>query len=161
MGNVVWEPDGKVGGALAFDGKQNSARTTSPVLDPAKGPLSVIGWVKGGAIARVILSQAGTADWLYVNPFGMLTTDVKASGTSGTSLTSDAYLLDDQWHRVALVWDGTNRSLQMDGIEVGTDTQPNLAPSSGNLQMGCGKGGGAFWSGLIDDVRVYNRAVSR
>ena len=160
VGKVVWQANGMIGGALAFDGKENFVRTMSPVLDPAKGPFSVIAWVKGGATNRVIVSQASGADWLYLNPFGMLTTDLKASGTSGTSLTSDAYLLDDQWHRVALVWDGTNRSLQMDGIEVGTDTQPNLAPSSGNLQMGCGKGGGAFWSGLIDDVRVYNRAVS-
>jgi serine/threonine protein kinase/Tol biopolymer transport system component len=160
LGGATWQPaGGKIGGALAFDGKDDFVRSGSVVLDPAKGPLSVIAWVKGGAIARVIVSQSSSADWLYLNPFGKLTTDLKASGTSGTSLTSDAYVLDDQWHRVALVWDGTNRSLYMDGIEVARDTQPSLAASSGNLQMGCGKGGGAFWSGLIDDVRVYNRAV--
>ena len=76
-------------------------------------------------------------------------------------LTSDAYVLDDRWHRVALVWDGTNRSLHMDGVEVAKDTQPNLAASSGNLQIGCGKTvtPTTFWSGLIDDVRIYSRVV--
>jgi len=66
----------------------------------------------------------------------MLTTDLKASGPDGTSLTSEAWLLDDQWHRVAVVWDGTNRALYADGVEVARDTQPNVAASSGSLQIG-------------------------
>ena len=160
LGNAPWQPaGGKIGGALLFDGKDDFVRSGSVVLDPAAGPFSVIAWVKGGAPNRVIISQASGADWLYLNQFGMLTTDLKASGKDGRSLTSDAYVLDDQWHRVALVWDGTNRTLQMDGVEVAKDTQPSLAASSGNLHLGCGKIGGSFWSGLIDDVRIYNRVV--
>jgi hypothetical protein len=161
VGKVVWQPAGKVGGALAFDGQGNFVRTLTPVLDPATGPFSLIAWVKGGATNRVIISQSGATDWLYLNQFGMLTTDLKSSGKDGRSLTSDAYLLDDQWHRVAMVWDGTNRSLYADGAEVAKDTQSNLAASNGNLQIGCGKSVAptTFWSGLIDDVRIYNRAV--
>jgi serine/threonine protein kinase len=160
LGGPAWQPDdGQIGGALAFDGKDDFVRSQESVLDPAQGPLSVIAWVKGGATSQVIISQASGADWLYLNPLGMLATDLKASGRSGTSLTSDAYVLDDQWHRIALVWDGTNRSLYKDGVEVAGDTQPDLASSNGNLQMGCGKAGGAFWLGLIDEVRIYNRVV--
>ena len=107
------------------------------------------------------MSQFGGADWLYLNQYGMLTTELKASGQDGTSLTSDAWLLDDQWHRVAVVWDGTNRALRVDGVEVAADTQPNLAASSGSLQIGTGKDRAAdtFWSGLMDDIRVYRRAT--
>ncbi len=161
VGDVVWEPNGVVDGALAFDGQENFMRTVDSILDPATGPLSVIAWVKGGGPNRVIVSQFGGADWLYLNQYGMLTTDLKASGQDGTSLTSDAWLLDDHWHRVALVWDGTNRALRVDGVEVATDTQPNLAASSGSLQIGTGKGRAAdtFWSGLMDDIRVYRRAT--
>jgi hypothetical protein len=161
VGSVVWQPEGKLGGALAFDGTQNFMRTVMPVLDPSKGPFSVIAWVKGAATGRVIVSQTSGADWLYLNQFGMLTTDLKASGKDGKSLTSSAFALDDQWHRVALVWDGTNRSLHMDGVEVARDTQPSLAASSGSLQIGGGKNVAptTLWSGLIDDVRVYNRVV--
>jgi hypothetical protein len=161
LGNAAWQPDGKIGGALAFDGKDDFVRSGKSVLDPSQEPLSVIVWIKGGAPNRVIVSQASGADWLYLNQYGMLTTDLKSSGTSGKSLTSDAYLLDDQWHRVALVWDGTNRSLYADGVEVAKDAQPNLAASSGNLQIGGGKNltPTTLWSGLIDEVRIYNRAV--
>ena len=160
-GTVLWQPEGKIGGALTFDGKTTFARTMSLVVDPAKGPFSVIAWVKGGGAGRVIVSQVSGADWLYLNQYGMLTTDLKAAGTNGKSLTSDAFMIDDQWHRVALTWDGTNRTLQMDGAEVARDTQPSPASSTGSLQLGGGKslGAGTFWSGLIDDVRVYNRVV--
>jgi len=161
VGNVVWQPDGIVGGALAFDGKHNFMRTVTPVLDPAKGPLSVIAWVKGEATGRVIVSQASGADWLYLNQYGMLTTDLKASGTTGKSLTSDAFVLDDQWHRVVLTWDGTNRTLQMDEAEVAKDTQPSLAASSGSLKIGSGRNltTGAFWPGMNDEVQNYKQAM--
>ena len=161
LGNAAWQSDGKIGGALAFDGKPNFARTLSPVLDPAKGPFSVIAWVKGGAPNKVIVSQSSGADWLYLNQFGMLTTDLKGAGRDAKFLTSDAFVTDDQWHRVAVVWDGTNRALHMDGVEVARDTQPSLVASSGDFQIGAGKNLAptAFWKGLIDEVRIYNRVV--
>ena len=161
FGGAVWQPDGKIGGAISLNGTNGFLRTESPVLDPSKGPFSVIAWVKGGAPNKVIVSQTGGADWLYLNQFGMLTTDLKATGRDTKSLTSDAFVTDDKWHRVAFVWDGTNRTLQMDGIEVARDTQPNLAASSGSMHIGGGKNltPATFWSGLIDDVRVYNRVV--
>ncbi|MCU0914180.1 MAG: protein kinase [Planctomycetes bacterium] len=161
VGKVVWQPAGKVGGALAFDGKENFMRALTPVLDPSSGPFSVIGWVKGGAANRVIVSQFGGADWLYLNESGMLTTDLSASGQGTQPLTSTAYVLDDRWHRVAVVWDGMSRSLHMDGVEVAKDTQPNLATSSGLLQIGCGKTAApaTLWAGLIDDVRIYSRVT--
>jgi hypothetical protein len=162
LGNAVWQPaEGKLDGALAFDGKDDFATTGKPVLDPAAGPFSAIAWVKGGGANRVIVSQASGADWLYLNQFGMLTTDLTSSDRNGTILTSDAYVLDDQWHRVALTWDGTSRTLYMDYVEVARDTPTDLKASSGKLLIGVGKTMAAtsFWSGLIDEVRIYNRAV--
>jgi len=163
LGGATWQPaGGRIGGAVALDGKDDFVRSGSVVLDPAKGPLSVIAWVKGGAPNKVIVSQASGADWLYLNQYGMLTTGLSDGSRSAKSLTSDAFVTDDQWHRVVLTWDGTNRTLQMDGVEVARDTQPSLAASSGSLHIGAGKNLGitAFWSGLIDDVRIYNRAVA-
>jgi hypothetical protein len=163
LGGATWQPaGGKIGGAVALDGKDDFVRSGSVVLDPAKGPLSVIAWVKGTTPGRVIVSQTSGADWLYLNQYGMLTTGLKSAGRDGKSLTSDAFVTDDQWHRVVLTWDGANRTLQMDGAEVARDRQPDLAASSESLHIGGGKNltPAAFWSGLIDDVRIYNRAVS-
>jgi len=41
------------------------------------------------------------------------------------------------------------------------DTQAGLAGSAGGLYIGAGANlaSGSFWSGLIDDVRIYDRVV--
>jgi hypothetical protein len=110
----------------------------------------------------VVLAQAGTMNWLMAGASdGTLMTDLKLAGRQGKSLTSATVITDDAWHRVGLVWDGSNRILYVDDIEVVKDTQANLSNSSGGLYIGAGStlAPGSFWSGLIDDVRVYNRAV--
>ena len=70
-------------------------------------------------------------------------------------------ITDGQWHHVCLVWDGSHRILYVDGTEVARDTQTSLAASAGGLYIGAGSAlaPGTFWSGLIDDVRIYNRVV--
>jgi hypothetical protein len=52
--------------------------------------------------------------------------------------------------------------LYVDGVAVADDTQPDLIGSQMGLNIGTGKGAepGTYFSGLIDDIRIYNRAVS-
>lgn len=52
--------------------------------------------------------------------------------------------------------------LYVDDVEVAKDTQPGLVSSEGGLYIGTGTDMalGTYWSGLIDEVRIYNRAVS-
>jgi hypothetical protein len=63
---------------------------------------------------------------------------------------------------VGLTWDGSNRILYVDDLEVAKDTQAQLGGSSEGLYIGAGKNleSGSFFSGLIDDVRIYDRAVT-
>ena len=161
MGGPLWQPnDGKIDGALDFDG-QDDCVVTPFVLDPSQGSFSVFAWVKGKAAGRVIVSQASGVDWLYLNSSGMLATDLKSSGRQAKSLASNVSLLDDQWHRVGLVRDGASRILYVDGIEAAKDTQATITTSTGGLCIGAGYklAAGSFWSGLIDDVRIYDRAM--
>jgi len=53
------------------------------------------------------------------------------------------------------------RSQSPAGIVVAEDEQDNLEISSNALHIGTGSGmqPGTYFSGLIDDVRIYNRAV--
>jgi hypothetical protein len=161
VGNPVWQPaGGKIAGALQFDGVDDCVRGPF-VVDPAAGPLSVFAWVKGGAPGQVILSQEKGADWLMVAPDGALKTALKGSGRIDKPLASAAVIVDDTWHRVGLVWDGSNRILYVDDVEVAKDTSSNLTSSTGGLYIGAGSklAAGTYWSGLIDDVRIYDRAV--
>ena len=132
------------------------------VLNPADGPFSVFAWIKGGAPGQVILSQTNSANWLYTDPSeGKLMSAINVAGRSGP-LLSQAIITDGQWHRIGFVWDGSKRMLYVDDVVVAEDAQNGLTSSSGGLYIGCGKGmeTGTFFSGLIDDIRIYNRVVS-
>jgi hypothetical protein len=161
MGLPQWRPQaGTIAGALELDG--TSFVTATCPLSPADGPFSVLAWIKGGLPGQVIISQEGGANWLLSDPAtGVLMTELKSGGRSTTVLHSDAIITDDIWHRVSFTWDSANRRLYVDDILVAEDTQQNLAASSGNLIIGAGTSltPGTFWTGLIDDVRIYNRAV--
>ncbi len=161
-GQPLWQPTGgKKAGALQFDGI-NDYISTDSVLNPADGPFSVFAWIQGGAPGQVIVSQATGADWLMASsPGGALMSDLRLPGRHGQSLTSSVVITDGAWHRVGFVWDGSNRILYVDAIEVARDTQSTLVASASGLYIGGARNlaAGSFWSGLIDDVRIYNQAV--
>jgi len=162
VGGTAWQPDGgQVDGALQLDGVSGCA-VTNPVPNPADGPFSILAWVKGGAPGQVVVSQQGAANWLAADAEGNLMTELKGPGRSTGPLFSKTVITDGQWHRIGLVWDGSHRTLCVDGVAIAEDTQPGLEGSQMGLYIGVDKNyaPGTFFSGLIDDIRIYNRVVS-
>jgi hypothetical protein len=162
IGDPVWQPDaGMVAGALQFDGIDDHI-ITDYVLDPAEGPFSIFAWIKGGAPGQVIISQQNIANWLIADTEGNLMTELKCTGRSAGALFSETIITDGQWYRIGLVWDGSHRTLYVDGLVVAEDTQHGLEDSQMGLYIGTSKNleAGTFFSGLIDDVRIYNRVIS-
>jgi len=161
IGDPVWVPDGgMIGGALQLDGT-NDYLSADTVLNPGNGDFSIVAWIKGGEPEQVFVSQQNTSNWLATDNDGNLITELKCTGRSAGPLYSETFIIDGQWHRVGLVWDGSKRTLCVDGVAVAEDTQPGLDASQNGLYIGAGKDytAGTFFSGLIDDVRIYNRAV--
>jgi hypothetical protein len=164
QGGAQWEPEtGRVRGALQLDGIDDYV-ATGAVLNPGAGPLSVFAWVKGGAPGQVILSQAEGANWLRAAPgAGTLETQLNEPGrNAGKNLSSAVGVTDAAWHRVGLVWDGKNRALYVDDVEVARGSLIALSDSVNELYLGAAGtlDPGTFWSGLIDDIRIYGCAVT-
>jgi hypothetical protein len=130
FGGGLWQSEaGKVNGALHLDGVDDCVSTPF-ILNPADGPFSVLAWVKGGAPGQVVISQQAGINWLMTDAEGKLMT-------------------------------GVYRALYVDDTLVAEDAQPGLSGSLGGLHIGCGSdlAAGTFWSGMIDDVRIYSRAM--
>jgi hypothetical protein len=171
-GNPSWQPDiGMVAGALQFDGIDDYI-STDFILDPSSGTFSVFAWVKGGAPGQAIISQLnGTGNgntWLGLDASDEYLMTGLVSPYAGwvaiKPLVSESVISDGQWHHIGFVWDGSYRILYVDGIQVAKDiaAQNPLKPATGGLYIGAGKTlvAGTFFSGLIDDVRVYNIALT-
>ena len=162
IGDPVWQPDcGVIAGALQFDGIDDHV-ITEYILDPADGPFSVFAWIQGATPGQTVISQQSMANWLATDADGNLMTELKCTGRSAGPLFSEKVINDGQWHRIGLVWDGSDRTLYVDGVIVAEDTQDGLTGSSNGLNIGAGQmtKPGTFFSGLVDDVRIYNRVVS-
>jgi hypothetical protein len=161
VGHPAWQPQGgQVNGALEFDGA--SFILTSSGIDPSAAPLSVLAWVRGGGPGQVVVSQKAGESWLMADSAdGGLRSELKSTTRNARALTSTAAITDGNWHRIGLVWDGTNRRLYVDSVLVAADTQDELKGSSESIILGYGQdqAPSSFWTGLIDDVRIYNRVV--
>ncbi len=167
-GEPVWQPTGgKFAGALEFDGIDDYVETDF-VLNPAAESFSAFAWIKGGSRGQVIISQTddtgqGTR-WLWADPsYGRLMT--RLMHPPFDPLISESVIIDGQWHHVGIVYDviGLCRCLYVDGAEVARDTNFVGGMSVlGGLYFGAGKtlDADSFFSGLIDEVRIYNRVLS-
>jgi N-acetylneuraminic acid mutarotase len=169
----LWQPTGgKVDGALQFDGINDYVSAASP-LSPMDLSLSVFAWVKGGGPGQVIISEPDRRVGRFIEPGSTWLGTDPADGRLMTKLLdplfgpleSDSVTTDGQWHHVGLVYDfyGFQRRLYVDGAEVAKDTDVVAGLlSDGELYFGAGQSLDAvsFFSGLIDDVRIYNVALS-
>jgi len=161
FGGAHWQPaGGMIGGALELDGIDDCIISgTGP--NSADKPFSIVAWIKGGGPDQVIVSQPGGVNWLALDTKGKLMTELKEFSRSAGPLTSQAQITDEQWHRIGLIWDGAKRLLCVDGAMVAEDIQNSLGVFGNGLYIGSGKNypTDIFFSGLIDGVRIYNRAI--
>jgi len=71
------------------------------------------------------------------------------------------FAADNQWHHLAVTYDGANIRVYGDGVLSGT------APFAGSFTqylatyyLGYAPGVAGFWAGCLDDLRFYNRTLS-
>ncbi|MBN1674724.1 MAG: fibronectin type III domain-containing protein, partial [Kiritimatiellae bacterium] len=164
---------GKVGGALQFDGQNDCVRIAHETVLNAY-PLSIAVWVKtsstgGGAIVNKYVSSSlagyqlhmiggGLHGWYFRNSSNKVFEEF--AGMEGGMIN------DGKWHLLALTVAADGGRLYVDGVErdhlewIGT---PGATTTSQGLSIGHypnSSGGGEYFAGLIDEVRLYNRALS-
>jgi hypothetical protein len=124
-------------------------------------PRTLCGWGKTDSVA---------GGWRWIAAYGSpATSQAMFIGMNGTDLYGggygdDVYLAGfweiGVWHHIALTYDGTTARLYADGIEVAS------MPKTWNLVKGLAHIGrqvnsaAEFWDGTIDDVRIYNVALT-
>jgi len=128
--SIQWQ-DGSLGNIISFQADVNS--TTNPFLPSTTDPklsLSAFFNLQGGSGERIIISEkvSGSAThWkLSINTNDQL--EFVARTDAGppyyTTITGGTTISDNSWHHVALVWDGTNFNLYLDGV---SDASPVAA----------------------------------
>jgi len=163
---AAWSTQGKFGGALSFNGSSSLVRVAdSASLDLTTG-MTLSAWINPSANQsgwRTILQKQTDAYFLNAsNSTGPL----RPSG-GGTFGTGDSYVSGPtaspvgSWTHVTYTYDGTTQRVYVNGTQVATKATTGLIQTTASpLWIGGNQPYGEFFQGLIDEVRVYNRALT-
>ncbi|MCW3078518.1 MAG: hypothetical protein JWO32_3127, partial [Bacteroidetes bacterium] len=112
------------------------------------GVRGIVGWGNYGTVNQV--------NALRLDPSGNIVN--YWWGADLTVSPSPINLVDGNWHHVAATFDGTTRSIYVDGVLKGSDTPgAHAVPNSNNLRIGS-TNNGEFFNGGIDETRIWNIA---
>jgi len=171
---------GNANSAYLFDGIDDYiSAADSPTLDFSSSHLSVSAWVNPAAFTRGTYERIvgrWNADWaedereffLGLHPTNVFDFGLNPDGTESIVNTievlSTTTLPLDTWIHVAGTWDGTTARIFVNGIEE-SSAPYSLGMINGGAPLFIGTDELNSWGdynfdGLIDDVYIYNRALS-
>ena len=155
---------GKYGGALVFNG--TTARVTindSASLRLTTG-MTLEAWVNPSTVSsawRDVIYKGN--DNYYLEGTSESSGRPGMGGTfSPTPLYGAAALAANTWSHLAATYDGATMRLYVNGVQVASRAQTGAILTSANpLQIGGDSIYGQYFSGMIDEVRVYNTALTQ
>ena len=150
-----WTAAGRFGNAIVFDGSSTRVRSNSDLALTAAFTLEAWVFNPAGTDFETIATVGANRDLYLAN--GTLTFYSGAANLTFGAVPSNS------WQHIALVSDGTTVRAYREGTQLGTTQNATLAAVTAPLQVGAwidGSGNADFFSGTLDEIRVYNRALT-
>ena len=161
MNGATWTA-GKIGEAVNLDGMDGRVEITGDPL--GTGAMTFSAWIYARSFSDtpVIVSSGVYPDTqLYVDP--NINNALCFTNDGATTAISDAIQLNT-WLHIVVVRNASNQiTFYVNGVQSRTANQTVGTPTGGTTQNVIGDrsvGGGHPFNGIIDDVRIYNRALT-
>jgi len=159
---------GTFGKALSFDGVDDYVKVPdSESLDLTV--LTITAWLKTtqtGVPYFRVFSRRDTATW-EINPYQLgfrsnvgTVQLVIGDGSNWNRVEGTTDIRDGKWHFIVGVVTGSELKVYVDGNLEATNTQ-TITPFDYDGSAMVGKAGSRFTEGVIDEVRIYNRALTQ
>ncbi len=173
IAGAAWAAGGKFGAALSFDGVNDLVTiadaasldlTTGMTMEAWINPNTINGW------ETVILKETNgeLAYALYADNNGNDTGGPRRPGSWIRQGGASYYTLGttqitiNQWTHLAATYDGAVLRLYVNGVQAGSLSRTGSINTTSNpLRIGGNNVWSEWFNGLIDEVRIYNRALTQ
>lgn len=166
---------GKIGSALQFNGINNYVDARNPPSLQITGAITLIGWIKLNnlAVSSGLFGRGhglgSPGDFGYFVTYYATTASIyfdTHSTIARDTLHLTNAIIDTNWHHIAVTWNGTTsvngKKLYIDGVlsAQSTSTISTMGIPTYNFTIGRDSNGDRPANAIIDEVKVYNRALS-
>jgi hypothetical protein len=165
ISGATWSAQGRFGNALAFNGLNQWVTVPHSSQLNLTTALTLEAWAFPTAASGprdILLKEGSTGDLynLYARNWrGLPEANVFVGGTN--RVAEGPGLSANVWTHVASTYDGTTLRLYLNGVEAAsTVVSGPIATSPGPLRIGGNSLWGEYFQGRLDEVRIYNRALT-
>ncbi len=168
VGNTKWIP-GKVGGAVALDGHNSFIRIADKSAFDMGAEVTVAGWVNFNSVPAewtAIITKGDTAWRLSTagqeRKFHFSVNDYNRNNQEATFVNGSTTVNAGEWHHVVGVYNGSVIKLYVDGkLDATKPWTGGIARNNFDVLIGeNAEQTGRSFDGRIDDVRIYNFALT-
>jgi hypothetical protein len=175
QGDATWVTAGYSGGAVLLDGQGDYVNCGSAEAFNITDAVTLAAWVKADGDfsypdwSGIIMRGGPNIDTfaLYYNrPTNRLGFKTTGTDPSWFAIANGAAepMFDGDWHHTAATYDGRTKGVYLDAEPVGEiASSGKIETSEGNLLLGAGRDLNPpthFVAGMIDEARIYDRALS-
>ncbi len=167
ISGATWTSAGKFGSALSFNGKSSRVVVNDSTSLHLSSGMTLEAWVSPTSVPTfwqdIIYKQN---DIYFLEAGSSLSKNPPAVGATFSShgdqfLAGASTLLANQWTHLAATYDGATLRLYVNGAQVASRAMSDSVTSSSSpLQIGGDSAFGQYFKGIIDEVRIYNRALA-
>jgi hypothetical protein len=158
---------GKFGKALSFDGVDDYVLVhDSPSINITGNQMTIEVWINpsiAGQQDKWIVKKmfAGTEGYRLGLVGGKVFLQIPNSTAWSYGLSGTTYLLANTWYHAIGTYDGSTMKIYVNGtLESSMSKTENIIPAADNLWIGTWTSTTAHFNGTIDEVRIYNRALT-
>jgi glucose/arabinose dehydrogenase len=164
--NATWTTTGKYGKALTFNGTSSRVNVSDATTLHLSTAMTLEAWVNPTTVSNAWrdVIYKGSDYFLEATSTGGSAPaggGIFGNGSATMTVKAPTALTRSTWSHIALTYNGATLRFFVNGTQVATQARTGAIRTSTNpLQIGSDSIFGQYFSGLIDEVRVYNRALT-
>ena len=160
-GDPTWAT-GRFDGALSFDGNGDYV-SVAPIVPLTGNTVTAQAWIRldkyAGIYNPILTQNTGNNGYYFDVTSGKPSFHIVVS-PSYVQAISPEVINTDQWYYVAGTNDGSNLKLYIDGQLEDSAFSTGFLGVNNIAKIGGEPGSSLYFTGIIDDVRIYDRALT-